>query len=29
MEQNEKITIVELLRKFVLKKGSQNKASTS
>lgn len=29
MEQNEKITIVELLRKFVAKKGSQNKASTS
>ncbi|TDX86216.1 ATP-binding protein [Epilithonimonas xixisoli] len=29
MEQNEKITIVELLRKFVTKKGSQNKASTA
>ncbi len=29
MEQNEKIKIVELLRKFVLKKGSQNKASTA
>lgn len=29
MEQKEKITIVELLRKFVLKKGSQNKAATS
>lgn len=29
MEQNEKIKIVELLRKFVSKKGSQNKASTA
>lgn len=29
MEQSEKITIVELLRKFVVKKGSQNKASTA